>query len=68
MKATAIVFKYLTVLEGTVVAEREVLDQELLLMENIYFPMGWAVWDKISQQYPALDFTSGLEDLYRVNS
>lgn len=42
LKATAVVFKYLTVLEGIVVAERRVLDQELLLMEEIYFPMGWA--------------------------
>lgn len=68
MKAIAIVFKYLTVLEGIIVVEREVLDQELLLMESIYFPMGWAVWGKTSLQYPALDFTSDLEDFYRVNS
>lgn len=47
MKATAVVFKYLTVLEGIVVVEREVLDQELLLVEDIYFPMGWAVWARL---------------------
>lgn len=66
MKATAIVFKYLTVLEGIVVVEREVLDQELLLMEDLCFPVGWAVWGKTSQQCPALDFTSDMKDLYRV--
>lgn len=66
LKATAIVFKYLTVLEGIVAAEKEVLDQELLLLEGVCFPMGWAVWGKTSQQFPALDFTADLEDLYRA--
>lgn len=40
---------------GTVVAERQVLDRELLLMEDIYFHMGWTAWGQISQQCPALD-------------
>lgn len=66
MKATAIGFEYLTVLEGVVVVEREVLDHEVLLMEDIYIPMGWAVWGKTSQQCAVLDFTPDLEDLYRA--
>lgn len=49
---------------GIVVAERQVLDRELLLMEDVYFPMGWAAWGQISQQCPALDFRPDPEDLY----
>lgn len=32
---------------GIVVAERQVLGWELLLMEDIYFPGGWAAWARL---------------------
>lgn len=49
---------------GIVAAERQLLDCELLLMEDVYFHMGWAAWGQISQQRLALDFKPDLEDLY----
>lgn len=49
---------------GIAVAERQVLDRELLLMEDSYFHTGWAAWGQITQQRPALDFKPDSEDLY----